>query len=596
MNPSRINHLVTGSYIDVRPNFDIRAWLSSSGRFNPMAIIAAPGTGKSRFTGRVLVWHDFIQGTPQIVIDPTGGTYKNFIDKLNRWAPDFERRFWETYKKPLTPEWIRYIDDQLQQMVNRVDYVDMNGQGSFPFYYRLYEDESLFDIAQRFVELIRRIDPALETASIEGFNTVYRIGTYAGMLLSALGLQITEAEDLIRNPEKWGQRMNQALIADPTVWPAVRFFRKFGELRPEVRTRGSESFLTKILAFSADPTMAAMFGSSKRTVNPEDDVANKRTVILDYSKVSNAERRRMLLLWSCSEIFTFAKLRGSAGRQAPLAVVIDETTQLLKYQQNSQSLMAAELQEWMSVISRNYGIWLTVIFQSLSQVNKEMQSALLQGNQIIGTLPDPEDAERIANYHFVYDPKWVRKKTPMYMAISSDPYYDPVPYQYRGVTLYMDHVSTRTTPTIIDWSTEEYKIEEQLQLLKQGIQHLPQYNFLVRASGIEGYIPAPLKLMDISRIDAGIHPDEERVAEACRRLMARSGFSKEQVLEEIKQRTSKPVHKQKMKTKNRPATLNASSSTPYASADNPPVQPDTNAPVHPASPPDGAANEDPWQV
>src|SRR5687768_12874056 len=136
------------------------------------------------------------------------------------------------------------------------------------------------------------------------------------------------------------------------------------------------------------------------------------------------------------------------------------------------------------------------------------------------------------------------KKTPVYMAVSSDPYYDPVAYKDGMVTKYIDHVSTRTTPTIIDYVTEEYTIEQQKQLWQQGIQFLPKYHFLVRASGIEGQIPAPLRLMDISRIDEGIRLDEDKVAEACRRLSLRSGFSKERVLEEIKERTSKPVQKQ----------------------------------------------------
>jgi hypothetical protein len=111
----------------------------------------------------------------------------------------------------------------------------------------------------------------------------------------------------------------------------------------------------------------------------------------------------------------------------------------------------------------------------------------------------------------------------------------------------MDHISTRTIPTIVDYTTEEYSINEQLQLLTQAIQDLPQYHFLVKASGKEGQLAAPLKMLDISHLDQGIYPDQACVAEACRRLIERSGFSKEQVLTEIKQRISKPVNKKQVK-------------------------------------------------
>jgi hypothetical protein len=599
MNPSRINHDIPGSYIDVRPNFDVRAWLSSSGRRNPLHLMAGSGSGKSRLLGRCLIWHDLVLGIPQVVIDPLGKSIENVIDKLNRFAPDYERRFWERYKQPLTPEWIRYIDYERQQLAQRVAYVDMNEQGSFPLYYRLHADEDLFDMAQRFIEVIRRDDPALATASIEGFNTVYRIGTYAGMILAALGLQITEAEDLIRNPEQWAQRLNEALASYPEVRPAVRFFRKFAELKPEVRARGSESFLTKILAFSADPKMAVQFGASRRSLNLEDIVKNKQTVLLDFSKVSNDYRRRILLLWVFSEIFTFIRIRGSAGRQAPLGVVIDEITQLLGYEYEEQSAMASDIEQLCSVYARNHGAYLTIAHQYLSQVDERIQSALMEGNQIIGTIQKPKDTREVAEYFFRWYPKWVKKYTPVWMGIASDPFYDPVPYKDGMVTKYMDHVSTRTTPTIIDYTTEEFSIEEQLRLLSQEIQDLSKFNFLVRASGIEGQLPAPLRLLDISHIDEGIYLDEERVAEAIRRMSARTGFSKEQVLEEIKQRTSKPIHKKKVKTQNEGARLNISSPKSHDTPNSLPIAPDPVEPIlsepKPESTPKPPKDEDLFQ-
>jgi hypothetical protein len=571
-----MNELTPGSWINQHASFDLRAWLSSSGRFNPLHLMAGPGSGKSRFLGRVLAWHDLVHGTPQIIVDPRGGAIQNLIDKLNRWAPEYERRFWERYKKPLPPEWVRYIDHVRQQLVNRIVYIDMNGQGSFPLYHRLSEDESLFDMSQRFVELIRRLDPALETASVEGFNALYKVGTYVGMILSALGLQITEAEDLLRHPQEWHGRFEQALAVDPYVRPAVEFFRDYIK-RSDLRARRADSFLVKILAFAADPTMAAMFGSGTRSLNGDDVIKHKQTVGLDFSKVNIAERRRMLMLWICSEIFSYVKSRGSAGRAAPLAIIVDELSQILGYQQQGQSIMAADIEEWVSVIARQYGTWLTLAHQNLSQVDKRIQSALMEGNQMIGVIPNHHDAQEVAEHFFRYDPFWTKKKIPRYMAISSDPYYDPVDAMtIGGWETQLDHISTRTTPTIIDYTTEEFTIEEQLQLLKQQIQDLPQYHFLVRASGKEGQLAAPLRLLDISQVDVGIYPDEERVAETCRRLIKRSGFSKEEILAQIEQRALKPgKQKQSLKATNDKTRLN----TTHDSTNNLPVTTKPTKPV-----------------
>lgn len=533
--------------------FDLNTWLASPGRFNPLHIMSGPGSGKSRLVGRGTAYRDFICGIPQIIIDPTFGTINNFIDKLNHIAPDFERRWWAQYHQPLPPAWVHSIEAQLKQLADRLIYVDMSGQAGSPLYYRLAEDESLFDMSQRFLEIIRRLDPALESATVEGWNALYRLGTYVGMILSALDLQITEAEDLIRNPEQWQGRFDQALARYPEVLPAVVFFREFMR-KPDLRARRSDSFLTKILAFSADPAMAVMFGTNARSVNAETLIHNKQTALLDYSKIHNADRRRMLMLWGTSEAITYAKFRGTAGRKQPLALVIDEISQILGYQSSGQSIMAADIEELVSVVARNYGLWLTVIHQNLTQLDKRIQAALMQGNQIIGVIPNPEDAELLARYFFQYDPYWVKKKIPVWMGMASEPYYDPV---YDGAGIQIDHVSTRTTPTVIDYTTEEFSIPEQLQLLTQTIQSLPRFQFLVRASGIEGQLAAPLQRLDISTLDPARYPDEARVAEACQRLAKRSGLAnKAEVLATIKQRIIKPVKKKPVKDTDKSATLN----------------------------------------
>jgi hypothetical protein len=57
--------------------------LSPSARLMGLYLLAASRTGKSRFTGRGLVWSDYFFEIPSIVLDVTGiGTIDNFLDKL----------------------------------------------------------------------------------------------------------------------------------------------------------------------------------------------------------------------------------------------------------------------------------------------------------------------------------------------------------------------------------------------------------------------------------------------------------------------------------------------------------------------------------
>src|SRR5262249_16954116 len=94
------------------------AWLNDSARSMGIHLIAGKGSGKSRLMGRGMGWQDFVRGVPVVMLDPVGPSIDNFIDKLTRLPPKYQKRLW-----------------------SRVMYVDMSGQGAqtvgWPLYYRL---------------------------------------------------------------------------------------------------------------------------------------------------------------------------------------------------------------------------------------------------------------------------------------------------------------------------------------------------------------------------------------------------------------------------------------------------------------------------
>ena len=239
----------------------------------------------------------------------------------------------------------------------------MSGTGThvvpFSLYNRLHPQESLSAIAQRFLETVRRMDPALAQASVEGLNALSRLWTYASMILIPLGYQVTDLPDLVQNPEAWHARFMQAVQADPAAAPAVAFFRHFMDWPPDQRIRRADALLIKLMPFLIDPSMAAMFGAGSGGIGWQAAVTNKLTVVLDFSKEHDLANRRFKLVWAFLEVAGFLKSRGLAGRKRPIGFVIDEVTQLLGYGEAEQSLLAADLEELASVYARNtaYGCW-----------------------------------------------------------------------------------------------------------------------------------------------------------------------------------------------------------------------------------------------
>src|SRR6266508_1081276 len=152
---------------------DWHFWLPDQDRVYGIHLVAAPGVGKSRLLGRYLAFSYFLRGVPTIVID-NGYTIDNFLHKVSLLPPSMRRQAWE-----------------------RIRYVDLAGGEyvvPFPLYYRLgnQQRETNRVIAERFVKVIAMLDPALRTASIQGFNAIKLAALEAGVDLVKRGWQITE--------------------------------------------------------------------------------------------------------------------------------------------------------------------------------------------------------------------------------------------------------------------------------------------------------------------------------------------------------------------------------------------------------------------
>jgi hypothetical protein len=455
-------------------------------------LVSGKGSGKSRLLGRVLSWLDFVRGIPLVVLDPHGPTIDNFLDKLTRLPEDIQRQLWP-----------------------RVLYVDMSGSSGsvipFPLYYRLGQ-ENLYTISQRYLDVVRRLDPFLQTASVQGWNPLWIIGTHAGMVLSALDMQITEAEDLVRNPEGWKNRLAEAVRKYPEVEPSAAFFtQELPKINASDRHHRTESFLNKVALFKLDPTMKAMFGANRPGIDWRQVIDNSLAVLIDFRGELDLERMRFKLLWAFTYLMDFIKSRGP-GRHKPLSLIIDEITYVLSSAMLHGDLLSADMDELINRIARNYMVWLTLCHQEMYQLSEPIQKTLLtMGTQIFGSTSDLEAAVQISRRFMRYDPYLLKKTEPVYAS-------------YQGVSEVIDH------------RTVEFTMEEQDYQNALRFMDLPRYHFLVSPTPMEGTMPTNLYPVSIENIDPGMYVNETLVAEARTKLMQLKGRPVKEVLQEIEAR------------------------------------------------------------
>jgi hypothetical protein len=167
----------------------------------------------------------------------------------------------------------------------------------FPLYYKLGNEQSLLEISERYLELILKSNPCLLTAQVLGWPPLHDVGAHTGMLLSALDLQITSAQDLLRHPEEWERRFTEAVERHPEAAPAVAYFRdEYMPMPPSERRRLTNLFFEKFFTFNLDPQLKALFGSSTPGINWNEVAAKNQTVLLDFRHI-RGENRRFKLLW-----------------------------------------------------------------------------------------------------------------------------------------------------------------------------------------------------------------------------------------------------------------------------------------------------------
>jgi hypothetical protein len=498
--------------------------LSPSARLMALYLLAASRTGKSRFLGRGLVWSDYYYEIPSIVIDPTGiGTIDNFLDKL------------------ITR--LQYVPkSQDKHFLRRIKYVNMASSDyivPFPLLYRTGHERSLLHIAERYINVIRMSYPQLLEAQVYGFPPLHYIAVHTHIVLSALGLPITRAENLLRHPEEWlrSGKFAEAVRRYPECVPSVTFFQEeYIPARPAERRRLLNPYFEKIFTINIDVNLRCQFGSLKPGLDFEEIEAEGQTILLDFRDETDPEMRRFKLLWVFSSLYEFIKRRGRRAR--PLAITIDEFSAMAFKVTNGRNPLAELLDEFIQQYLRGQNIWLTVAHQSINQIDEQILNSLFS----LGTFLFGRAATGMAEARILADVLFGAK----------DPFrvkhwhktwgkFDPPPfglgYSYRqreAIRLhYPDHPYY-----VLDTEPGAYvSLEEQQEESAARIAGLGLFEFLCRPAIQEGVVSKeviPISIANLDRHEGEYQfPNYERVARFRDVLAAKDGIPAAAILKEL---------------------------------------------------------------
>lgn len=411
--------------------------------------VAGSGSGKSLSLGLV-AFRDFERGIPQVLFDPSGQMIDAFLTEIAKQDAATRRRQWR-----------------------RIHYHDMAGTSThIPSWPLLIEHpgDSRQDVADRFLETLRKVDPHLETASVQGFNALAHIGSRVCVILSSLGLQLDEAANLLDHPNEWHDRLYEAQERFPEAREAVEFIRQqYLPLTPARRYELSHMFRSKLDQLIADPTSREMFCSSSASLDLRDVVDARQTVLIDFRHETNQRKRLFKTRWVFESVLAYILARGP-GKHRPLAIHFDEITELTNQASLDHDLFAADLDYLFNVIQRNYSVWISAAHQQMWQVSAKTGRTLMSlGTQVIGVVSDVETATQLAKLYAPCDPHRVKRYENVWASESRQIYFPDGSPSHKDY----DHLVLERRPI-------DFPMDEQYYIASRAFMRLPPFTFLVK--------------------------------------------------------------------------------------------------------------------
>jgi hypothetical protein len=424
------------------------------------AISGTPGSGKTTLATVLALW-GLLNGWGQVLIDPTGSLSTAFLHQVCCFLSEF-------------PEG----EDEL--LWQRVRYLPIGAKDSvtpFPIYERR-EGETVWDASERLLRTLELSRPPLITQSSVTWPRARRVASNAGAVLTSLGCQLTELEDLLFNTLEFAKRglFAEAIARCPEVAPAVSYFQEqYLPLSRSDKHSLTSTFLDHVYRFSQDPSLRLLFGGSQGIDLEERLETERETVMVDCSTITDPQVRRFALLWIFhSSLYPHIQTRGR--RPYPLGLLIDEMPALTHKAAEGANPLADLMDEFCARYMRANQVFFTCCFQSLNQLPPELQQTILRfGNLFVGRVGTMSEAK-------IWADEVLFKREPMRVKYSHRVWaHEPIINSFTRSTIGTNHF-------VIDHRPEFMPLSEQTELAARRLVELPAFSFFARVATGEGSV------------------------------------------------------------------------------------------------------------
>jgi hypothetical protein len=467
-------------------------------------VCSGKGSGKSTLLGKEWSWKWWLQNYGGLFIDPNGTGIDHFLYQV----------LLHDHRYQLSPaNW--------QRLLSKIRYVDFSGSHgsvvSWPLIYH-YPGQDLYKAADPFLKLVRRLDPQLSNAPVQGLNPLEEIYEHAAMVLAAFDgqLQITELDSLLRGAKNknktWQQRFNQAVERYPEVAPATHYFQtEYANMPSADRKRISSSLLAKIRKFSLSPTQGAIFGASRPGIDWDEVIEKGQIVLADFRHVSEEDRPFMMLMLLLNFLSYIELKRGKGKHHKKAFLIVDELTEMTDQMGSSgETLFARDMNKLINRTARNSNLMVVLCLQEAWQVSDDVFASLRScANVVQGVSSHLDSAIKSARELFPFHPWIIREQQPIY---GGNP------------------------PEVIDYRAIPYSRPEWEYFVSQAIRDLKTFKFLVRGAQREGEFNAPIQGMSLEHLIPSLKVNEDKVAFLREKLALRDGRPIADLILEIQQR------------------------------------------------------------
>jgi hypothetical protein len=343
------------------------AKISNDDRNSHFYVIGSTGVGKTKFL-EYMILQDFCQGRGVGVIDPHGDLIED-IKVLLAWK----------YKEA-------GLEEQLAEKVILIDPTD-------PVYtvtFNPLEKLPGVSAAEQANELVSSFKKIWADSWGVRMEDLMRNSLIA---LSEAELTLVELSPFLSN------RSFREIVLEKVKNPiAKEYFQRFNVLTDRGQITWIEPIMNKINAVFCDDRIKQIFSAPKSTFNFREAMDQGKVLLIKLDKGRLKDSADLLgsLLMAKIQMAAFSRSDIEPKKRVPFYLYIDE---FQNFASDSFALILSE--------ARKYGLYITMVHQSLSQISSDLRDLILScaGIQVYFRL-GRQDAQTLAKEAFEYSGKW----------------------------------------------------------------------------------------------------------------------------------------------------------------------------------------------